>query len=119
MRDVKFRGSRNDLSINHVNFGDWVYGFYVKSNGFLYIYQNGTHIPIKPGTVGQFTDRNDKHGVEIYEGDSLDFLWEGCVDKKREQRYQGKVVSKKGEFLCWGEKMVLPLRYGVEMEVIL
>lgn len=69
MRTIKFRGKRLD--------GEWVYGFYQPhANGkviFIGDYSGLTDIPklhkVIPESVGQWTGRTDKNGVELYEGD--------------------------------------------------
>ncbi len=54
----------------------WAYGSYVECDGGYYIIEKlGGHdgdvakIQVDPETVGQFTGRLDKSGVEIYRGD--------------------------------------------------
>ena len=68
MRQIKFRGRNLD--------GEWVYGFYVEEerqtlSGFekKHFIVNDGYDYVKPETVGQYTNRKDKHGVEIYEDD--------------------------------------------------
>lgn len=67
MRKYKFRGkSKSD--------NEWYIGnLHVKDDGRTYIcdHCNG-NIDVDPETVGQFTERIDYFGNEIYEGDIVD-----------------------------------------------
>lgn len=72
-REVRFRGRRKN--------GEWIYGdlihFSPENKESCMIIPKGLilHSPytnpytVKYNTVGQYTNRNDKHGVEIYEDD--------------------------------------------------
>lgn len=77
-RTIKFRGKRDN--------GEWVYGSYIADMGAI---KSGSKtFPVDAETVGQFTELHDKNGVEIYDGDIIDYDFRGLYGSGETTRHE-------------------------------
>lgn len=75
MREIKFR-AKTAYETPALLKGAWVYGSYVYNlpkNSHKIINPEGVSFEVDPETVGQFMGFMDSRGIEIYEGDALEF----------------------------------------------
>ena len=83
MREIKFRGKPEGDD-------EWVYGSYYKSSNHVIVtneVMNYKHVVVNPETVGQFIERKDGNGKEIYEGDVINDGRDDYVIKYCEHSY--------------------------------
>lgn len=98
MREIKFRGLKKSDNT-------WIVGDLHRVNGIPFIQNDECHnspddYEVIPETVGQFIGLTDKNGVEIYEGDVLQYQYEDSCEDDGFGINKAVVCFQDGKFCC-------------------
>lgn len=112
MRDIKFRAweieKEEMISVDDINF-----------NGDGLINTRGAWRAFSEVELMQYTGLKDKNGVEIYEGDILDFTLEQHYDGiYQEMNYKQPIVFSKGSFWAGNNLLHAVICADEELRVI-
>lgn len=93
MRVYKFRGKSFET-------GEYVFGDLIQGDNGVYIRQwsDNAQIEVDNDTIAQFTGKHDLDGREIYEGDVLEFDYNG-IHYEYEVKLDAFAVAKDGCYL--------------------
>ena len=90
MRVYKFRGRSFDT-------GEYVYGDLIQGDNGVYIkrWEDGSEVEVDNDTIAQFSEGYDLNGEELYEGDVLEFDYNG-IHYEYTVQLHGRAVAKDG-----------------------
>ena len=71
MREIKFRARSANIP------RCWIYGYFVIEKGNCFIVNDDGKFQVIAGTQGQYTEKEDRNGKEIYEGDVVKYSIDG------------------------------------------
>lgn len=92
-RIIKFRGMADKLHpCNKLGIERWIYGYYMHNDTYgdmphaIFDIDRKLFLPVRPETVGQFTEYYANGGTEIYAGDILRYKheWESYLPDSEE-----------------------------------
>lgn len=111
IKEISFRGKSRE--------GRWVYGFpWQDKNGFWYIVDaDRNKTEVVPLTIGQYLNRDDSFGAEIFEGDILRYDSTRCFPPRGQGEYLWAVTFFEGDFCIkrlWGDHTCFPLDDGAQ-----
>lgn len=111
MRDILFRGIRNDN-------GKWIYGDLMTPTDIMDVWEisentgMGDRYEVDPETVGQWTGLNDRFGNKIFEGDIVHYDVEETAEIAWDKETARFVLN--GDGVCYDFDNF----YGRDLEVI-
>ncbi|MBR6711924.1 MAG: hypothetical protein IKI76_02905 [Selenomonadaceae bacterium] len=93
MRVYKFRGKSFET-------GEYVYGDLIQGDNGVYIkrWEDGVEVEVDNDTIAQFSEGYDLNGEELYEGDVLEFDYNG-IHYEYKVGLRGFAVAKDGCYI--------------------